>query len=309
MSRVALFLSLGFVVMFGLCCGGAMFIGPSGAPSDTNPTSLPKPPTAKTATETPPAEPTELDKRFDAEMAEYIELQQQYETRSKEIAEAKTNIAELEAKKTELDSLAITAPETEQRTWQTIGKTFSVDAKLHDVQGTTVSLERSDNGAVVQIDVEKLIADDRIYVSEQKPGFDEFHTATNERNASLEQIGKDLAKFTPIASLNIQAPEKPTREAVAAALDAEKKAKAAAIAEAIANRPRLNKRNWLKVREGMTLQEVVAIVGNPSEELASNQFGNLRTVMFKWDAEVGFGNANGTFQNGKLVSKAQFGLR
>jgi hypothetical protein len=71
--------------------------------------------------------------------------------------------------------------------------------------------------------------------------------------------------------------------------------------------PSMTKTTYAQVREGMTYEQVVAIVGPPSQEISSNEIGGYRTVMYQWDA--GFmANANMTFQNGKLVSKAQFGL-
>lgn len=71
--------------------------------------------------------------------------------------------------------------------------------------------------------------------------------------------------------------------------------------------PSMSKATYASVREGMTYDQVIAIVGPPAQELSSNEIGGFRTVMYQWDA--GFmANANMTFQNGKLISKAQFGL-
>jgi hypothetical protein len=71
--------------------------------------------------------------------------------------------------------------------------------------------------------------------------------------------------------------------------------------------PTMTKATYANVREGMTYEQVVAIVGPPGQELSSNEIGGFRTVMYQWEA--GFmANANMTFQNGKLVAKAQFGL-
>ena len=73
------------------------------------------------------------------------------------------------------------------------------------------------------------------------------------------------------------------------------------------NTPQLSLENSQKVSEGMTYQEVVQTVGPPASELSSYQFGDLKTVMYQW--EGGFMEiAHGTFQNDKLVAKAQSGL-
>lgn len=71
--------------------------------------------------------------------------------------------------------------------------------------------------------------------------------------------------------------------------------------------PSMTKETYAKVREGMTYEQVIAIVGPPEQEVSSNEIGGFRTVMYQWKAGI-MANANMTFQNGKLVSKAQFGL-
>lgn len=81
----------------------------------------------------------------------------------------------------------------------------------------------------------------------------------------------------------------------------------APVSEPATSGPTMTAKTYSEIREGMTYDEVIAIVGKPSKEISSNQIGGIRTVMYQWDA--GFmANANGTFQNGKLVAKAQFGL-
>jgi hypothetical protein len=72
-------------------------------------------------------------------------------------------------------------------------------------------------------------------------------------------------------------------------------------------KPHMDALNFAKIKMEMTYDEVVAIVGPPSEEVTRNKIGDLETVLFSWNA--GFlANAHITFQNGKVVSKAQFGL-
>lgn len=69
----------------------------------------------------------------------------------------------------------------------------------------------------------------------------------------------------------------------------------------------LTRETFDRCRTGMTYDEVVAIVGPPDSLMAENEIGNLRTVVYMWKGGI-MANANMTFQNGKLVSKAQFGL-
>lgn len=68
--------------------------------------------------------------------------------------------------------------------------------------------------------------------------------------------------------------------------------------------------NFLRVKNGMTFDEVCAVLGNPSTMLADSEIAGIRTVMFQWNA-AGFGgaNCNVTLQNGRVIAKAQFGLR
>lgn len=72
----------------------------------------------------------------------------------------------------------------------------------------------------------------------------------------------------------------------------------------------VNMENYSKIQTGMSYEEVVAILGKQGEEMSSNDIGGYRTIMYKWDGDTGFGaNMNAMFQNGKLIQKAQFGLK
>ncbi len=63
------------------------------------------------------------------------------------------------------------------------------------------------------------------------------------------------------------------------------------------------------IKTGMTYAQVVKILGEDGVELSSNDIGGYRTVMYQWKGEDGISNMNAMFQNGRLISKAQFGLR
>jgi len=66
--------------------------------------------------------------------------------------------------------------------------------------------------------------------------------------------------------------------------------------------------NYLRLKEGMTYAEVVEILGTTGEELSRSDIAGYTTVMYSWQKWTG-ANMNAMFQNGRLVTKAQFGLR
>ncbi|MEH7354031.1 DUF3862 domain-containing protein [Neobacillus drentensis] len=73
----------------------------------------------------------------------------------------------------------------------------------------------------------------------------------------------------------------------------------------------LTKEKFEQIKDGMTYEEVVAIVGSEGTVLSeSGEKGtDLHTVMYEFEADGGFGaNANMMFQGNKLINKAQFGL-
>lgn len=62
-----------------------------------------------------------------------------------------------------------------------------------------------------------------------------------------------------------------------------------------------------KIKTGMTYKQVVEVLGKEGELLSESDIAGIKTEMYQWKA--GFpANMNATFQRGKLVSKAQFGL-
>lgn len=80
-------------------------------------------------------------------------------------------------------------------------------------------------------------------------------------------------------------------------------------AEAAAKELTMAKYN--SIRTGMSEADVAGILGGPGEELSSNRFGqgtqfDVATRLLQWSQ--GIKNIHVTFQNGKVVQKAQFGL-
>lgn len=66
--------------------------------------------------------------------------------------------------------------------------------------------------------------------------------------------------------------------------------------------------NYGKLETGMSYEEVVAILGEPGEEISSNEIGGIKNAMYMWEADSFGGNMNAMFQNGELIQKSQFGL-
>lgn len=71
---------------------------------------------------------------------------------------------------------------------------------------------------------------------------------------------------------------------------------------------RISMQHYLQIHDGMTYNDVVRLLGDRGTEISRVDLSGYRTVMFQWQGD-GLGNMTATFQNEKLVSKAQFGLR
>ena len=62
------------------------------------------------------------------------------------------------------------------------------------------------------------------------------------------------------------------------------------------------------VETGMSYDEVKGVIGPADEELSRVDIGGITTVLLQWKGRNLFSNMHLTFQNGQLVTKAQFGL-
>lgn len=71
-------------------------------------------------------------------------------------------------------------------------------------------------------------------------------------------------------------------------------------------KPGLTLTAYNRVKAGMSYEEVVNILGQGTEISRVEVPGTPTTVMYQW--QDGLKSANATFQNNKLMSKAQFGL-
>jgi hypothetical protein len=69
----------------------------------------------------------------------------------------------------------------------------------------------------------------------------------------------------------------------------------------------ITRHQFESIRLGMSLAEVVNVVGRPGEEVAANRLFDADTVAYQWPAGH-LARAILTFQNGKLAVKDQVGL-
>jgi ABC-type cobalt transport system substrate-binding protein len=63
-----------------------------------------------------------------------------------------------------------------------------------------------------------------------------------------------------------------------------------------------------QVKQGMTYAEVETIMGSKGEEVSRSKSGEFEAVMYTWKNATG-SNMIAMFQNGKLTTKAQYGLK
>ena len=63
-----------------------------------------------------------------------------------------------------------------------------------------------------------------------------------------------------------------------------------------------------RISSGMSYEQVKTIIGDPGEESSSSDLGGTRTVAYTWKNFDG-SNALLMFQDDRLISKAQYGLR
>lgn len=79
--------------------------------------------------------------------------------------------------------------------------------------------------------------------------------------------------------------------------------------------PVVTKSEYDQLNEGMSYSQVVSLIGNDGVENSSGTMNgipgfmeSIKTVVYSWQNPDG-SNMNAVFQNDKLITKAQFGLR
>ena len=78
------------------------------------------------------------------------------------------------------------------------------------------------------------------------------------------------------------------------------------------NKGSVNYDNFEKIENGMTYAQVVEILGKEGKVMSSVDLGTgdeYVTTIYSWNDWTGVANCNVTFQGGKVVAKAQVGLR
>ena len=63
-----------------------------------------------------------------------------------------------------------------------------------------------------------------------------------------------------------------------------------------------------RVQEGMTYEQVVAVIGHDGKEIARREGESGTIVQYRWDSADG-ANFVARFENGKLASKVHSGLK
>ena len=143
-----------------------------------------------------------------------------------------------------------------------------------------------------------------------------------ERRAELERLPTmTSAQYTELQTVRqaidrIDIPEAPGRERaealrqrdVEAALRQRAEFERRQAREANLDRTTVTAAEYRQLTTGMTYDQAFEVVGFHGEELSHNEIAGISTVMVQWANRDG-GNMNAMFQNGRLIQKAQFGLR
>ena len=75
------------------------------------------------------------------------------------------------------------------------------------------------------------------------------------------------------------------------------------------NSPKISKEEFEQLKPGITYEEAVSIIGGEGELMSEVDLGGYNTKMYMWEGEGIIGaNANASFQNNTLKTKAQVGL-
>lgn len=71
----------------------------------------------------------------------------------------------------------------------------------------------------------------------------------------------------------------------------------------------VTKAGYEAIQNGMTREQVIAILGESGEELSRAGDGQYETAIYTWKAGFFGANMNVTFQGDRVMAKAQFGLK
>jgi hypothetical protein len=77
---------------------------------------------------------------------------------------------------------------------------------------------------------------------------------------------------------------------------------------AFAPPPIVTQAQYDRIRDGMSYEQVLDVIGTDGQELSRSNMAGYSTVVYSWTNPNG-SNMNAMFQNDRLINKAQFGLR
>jgi len=76
------------------------------------------------------------------------------------------------------------------------------------------------------------------------------------------------------------------------------------------NSSRINLSEFNQLRYGMSYSEAIDIIGGFGTVISEGGTGSFRTIIYEFKGQGSIGaNANLVFQDGKLINKAQYGLK
>jgi hypothetical protein len=72
---------------------------------------------------------------------------------------------------------------------------------------------------------------------------------------------------------------------------------------------RLTLAAYNRLTDGMSYADAVRIIGKEGTEQSRSSMAGYVTVLYMWQSSDGLSNMNAMFQNDKLITRAQFGLK
>jgi hypothetical protein len=122
-------------------------------------------------------------------------------------------------------------------------------------------------------------------------------------------IGSVVAPKSDKAGTDAKEPSASTSTGVVENSSASKGEEKAAPKAGSAPSPGLTAENFARIRTGMSVAEVSAIMGDPGKLVSETEAGGTTMTLYQWTGGVLSGRAViGTFNNGRLDSKTQTGL-
>ena len=216
-------LAASFLVLGIFCCGLLGIFIEHDAASPSSGTSSPQADVPDSTASSPSSTSlgTEVDEIYDRENRAYEKALAAWEEASSESEAAKAEAEKLTKEIEEHNAAKPSVPSFEERTWTSVDGKYKTKATLIDTDNVTVELRRSD-GREIELDKEKLIAEDRVYVhiantkfNDYRAGLKEWESVSSDLNSQLESKQKVLDEASS------PKPTPPNREKIAARLEAE----------------------------------------------------------------------------------------